>query len=273
MKETDHVATALKTLESKVSEIQDSDTFRQYLDYQARFHQYSFNNVLLIMAQYPEASRVAGYRSWQQMNRFVRKGEKSIRILAPMKRKFTDEETGEDGYRVSGFRAVSVFAQEQTEGEDLPTIPVPVLDSEAGGELYGRMNDLAGSEGLSVSRTDPMLDLRPSVMGFLDRPTKRIVVRDGVSQLQATKTLAHEIGHFYANHEQSGPATETEAEGVAYVVLRRFGLDSGERSFPYISTWAQDKNVLRAALGQIQRVSGIMIDKLTGEEARKEADF
>ncbi len=95
-------------------------------------------------------------------------------------------------------------------------------------------------------------------------PEQRAIYLREAAQLQMTKTLAHELGHYFSHHTASDPATETEAEGISYVVLAHFGLDSGERSFPYVATWAQDRHTLRAALGSIQRVSGLMIDRLEG---------
>src|SRR3954464_9143746 len=136
---SDPVAASLLQLERSVEAIQDSDTFRAYLTAQARFHNYSWGNVLLILGQRPDASRVAGYRTWQSLGRQVRRGEKAIRIIAPAyyKKKERDEQTGEDTERqVTFFRGVSVFDVSQTDGAPLPEIPVPVLDSEAGSELY-----------------------------------------------------------------------------------------------------------------------------------------
>src|SRR4051812_28786273 len=252
--DSDPVTASLLQLEQSVSAIQDSDTFRAYLIAQAKFHNYSFGNVLLILAQKPDASRVAGYRTWQSMNRYVRKGEKSIGILAPLKKKITDHETGDERWGLYGFRRASVFDISSTEGEPLPEVPVPVLDSEAGGELYARLEAVAQAEGLTVVRGHERFGAREQMQGFYERDNRLIALREA-SQLQMTKTLGHELGHHFAKHTESGPASETEAEGIAYVVLAHHCLDSGARSFPYVATWAQDKAVLRAALARIQQVS------------------
>lgn len=265
--EDDKIRVHIEQLDQQVSAIQDSDTFRAYLTAQAKFHNYSFNNVLLILAQRPDATRVAGYRAWQGMDRFVKQGEKSIGILAPLKRRVKDEDTGEETFGVYGFRRVSVFDYSQTDGKPLPEVPVPVLDSTAGKELYDRLEGVAIAEGLRVQRGHERFGVREQMMGFWEPPQRLIAVRDDISQLQATKTLGHELGHLYARHDAPGTvreAAETEAEGVAFVVLAHYGLDSGERSFPYVATWAQDKNTMRAALGQIQRVSQVIIGKLEG---------
>jgi antirestriction protein ArdC len=262
--ESDPVAASLLQLERSVAAIQDSDTFRAYLTAQAKFHTYSFGNVLLILSQKPDATRVAGYRTWQSLDRQVKKGEKAIRIIAPASYKKTDrdEQTGDEMERqVRFFRSASVFDASQTEGEPLPEVPVPVLDSQAGAELYARLEGVALTEGLRVTIGHESFLKRPQLMGFYE-PDNRAIYLKEAAQLQQTKTLAHELAHHFAEHQAAGPASETEAEAVSYVVLAHHGLDSGERSFPYIATWAKDKAVLKTALATIQTVSTTIIDKL-----------
>lgn len=277
--DSDPVATSLLLLERSVEAIQDSDTFRAYLSAQARFHRYSWGNVLLILAQKPDATRVAGYQTWKQFGRQVRRGETGIRIIAPAyyKKHEQDLETGEEITRqVTFFRSASVFDYSQTEGEPLPEVAVPVLNSEAGGELYARLEDVAHSEALTIQRGHQRFATSEQIMGFYEPASRLIAIREA-AQLQMTKTLAHELGHHFAEHAASGPESETEAEGIAYVVLAHHGLDSGERSFPYVATWSQDKAILRAALARIQQVSLTMIER-TGEpvttpDAERSHDF
>jgi hypothetical protein len=107
-------------------------------------------------------------------------------------------------------------------------------------------------------------------MGFYDRANRSIVVRDA-APLQMTKTLAHELGHHFAGHTRSDPESETTAEAIAYVVCGHFGLDTGERSFPYIATWAKDKKILQQALGTIQQVSATIIDRLAPPSEQPDA--
>src|SRR5215207_8039177 len=180
--DSDSVAASLFQLERSVAAIQDSDTFRAYLSAQARFHQYSFGNVLLILAQKPDATRVAGYRTWQSLDRHVKKGEKAIRIISPAyyKRREVDEQTGEDVERqVTFFRSAAVFDYSQTEGKPLPEVPVPVLDSEAGGELAARLEDVARDEGLTVQRGHERFGAREQMMGFYEPVNRLIAVREG----------------------------------------------------------------------------------------------
>jgi hypothetical protein len=157
------------------------------------------------------------------------------------------------------------------EGTPLPEIPVPVLDSEAGGELYARLEAVAQAEGLTVVRGHQRFGVRETMQGFYE-PDNRLIALREASQLHMTKTLGHELGHHFAKHTASGPASETEAEGIAYVVLAHHGLDSGERSFPYVATWAQDKTVLKAALATIQTVSAAIIERVVSQDTDRFAE-
>ena len=271
--EQDLVKQSLVRLEQAVHGIQDSEAFRAYLTAQAKFHHYSWGNVLLIISQCPEATRVAGYKTWQSMGRQVKKGEKAIRIIAPAyyKRKERDEQTGEDiEQQVTFFRGASVFDLSQTEGQPLPEVTVPVLDSNAGEELYARLEAVALTEGLRVTVGHESFMQRATMMGFYEPVSRAIYLRDA-AQLQKTKTLAHELAHHFAKHTVSGSESETEAEAVSYVVLTHHGLDSGTRSFPYIATWSKDKSVLKAALAVIQTVSTTIIDRLNPDSTTREA--
>src|SRR3954467_13798844 len=113
--ETSQRAAVLARLEKAVGQIQDSESFRSYLDVQARFHRYSWSNVALILAQRPDATQVAGYNAWLKMHRFVRRGEKGMRIIVPMRKK-VEAEAGEDESKLF-FGTGAVFDISQTDGE------------------------------------------------------------------------------------------------------------------------------------------------------------
>ena len=143
-----------------------------------------------------------------------------------------------------------------------------MLHGEAGAQLYTGLSVVAGREGLQVEQVP---ELAGEMMGFYERGSQRIVVRLA-AQLQMTKTLAHELGHHFAGHgapEDASPRAEQEtvAESVAYVVLAHQGLDSGERSFPYIATWSKDRKVLQQAMSTIQKVSATLIDGVQRQDA------
>lgn len=261
----------LSRLEQAVGAIQDSETFRAYLDVQARFHHYSPGNVALILAQRPDATQVAGYSAWLRMHRFVKRGEKAIKIAVPFYKKVTNED-GTEGRFLTGFGGGNVFDVSQTDGEPLPEIAVPELAGRDGTGLLLQLYELAVAEGLDV-RNAPVEQLRSeTMMGYYDRDRRAIVVREAAPQ-QMAKTLAHELGHHFAEHSRSDAEAETTAESIAYVVCGHFGLDTGERSFPYIATWAKDKKVLQQALGTIQKVSAVMIDRLQPQRTAADAEM
>jgi hypothetical protein len=255
----------LTRLEQAVGAIQDSETFRAYLDVQARFHHYSPNNAALILMQRPDATRVAGYNDWLRMHRYVRRGEKAIKIIVPMFRRTIDEETGEESRHVF-FGVGNVFDASQTDGEPLPAIDVPVLEGAAGEELYSLLSGVVHREGLQLEQRP---ELPGEMMGFYERGSNRIVLRLA-AQLQMTKTVAHELAHHFAAHTSSDPESETTAESVAYVVLAHYGLDSGVRSFPYIAVWSRDRKVLQQAMGTIQKTSATIIDGVEQQQAMAE---
>ena len=150
----------LQQLEAGVQAIQTSEDFQRYLRTAAIFHAYSPNNVLLILSQRPEATRVAGYRAWQALGRQVKKGEKAISIFAPRPyRVTTADEAGEEQTREGlTFRSVPVFDISQTEGDLLPTMEAPTLTGDAGQETYAALVAFAAREGLTVTNHDPKTD-------------------------------------------------------------------------------------------------------------------
>ncbi len=257
----------LTRLEQAVGQIQDSETFRAYLDVQARFHRYSWSNVALILAQKPDSTMVAGYNAWLRMHRYVRRGEKAIKIIVPMIKKVETEDGQEE--RKLFFSTGNVFDISATDGEPLPEIAVPVLEGEHGQELYQQLERLAQAEGLQVQT---QTELTGEKMGYYDRSARQVVLRQA-APLQMTKTLAHELAHHFGGHEKSDPETETIAESCAYVVCSHFGLDTGERSFPYVAVWAQEPAVLRGVLTTVQQVSAKIIDGIEGPKAEDQPEL
>lgn len=142
---------SLDTLAKAVDEVRASDTFRQFLDVQARFHRYSWHNTLLIASQRPDATRVAGYRAWQKLKRQVCKGERGIMIFAPcpFHREVEKSEGGTESIDGVYFRAVYVFDIAQTDGEALPTLEVPTVDAAADG-LLRRLVSVAQARKIEV---------------------------------------------------------------------------------------------------------------------------
>jgi antirestriction protein ArdC len=270
MTSTDTTATARtdvarERLAEAVDALVSSDGWKQWLDSRARFHTYSIGNSMLIGFQRPDASLVAGFKTWQSMGRQVRKGEKGIAILAPIVRKVDanapSEDASEDssGRRVVGFRTVYVFDVAQTDGDALPEAPVSLP---VGGrqEDYMRLQDLAEKEGLSVT----VDDMTGGKNGELNRASEVITLGTHLFETGTAaariKTLTHELAHWYDlgadaaiydRHE-----AEIVAEAVAYVVGQRLGLDTSSYSAGYVASWAGgDSQKLHAVAERIDKAA------------------
>ncbi len=255
-------ADTLAALAQAVNQLQDSDSFRRFLQVQARFHTYSFGNALLIALQRPDATRVAGYETWKTLKRQVRRGEHGIRILAPHTYQLSarhDSPAGADDAEALalGFHVAHVFDVSQTDGPPLPALECPVLAGEDGAGLYDALAGVAAGEGLTVRAEASSGQL----MGFYKASERLIWHRSDVPLLQQVKTLAHELGHHFCGHLASTPKTEPVAEGAAYVVLAHFGLDSGARSVPYMAGWLGNRKLLSEALAAIQRTAATIIER------------
>lgn len=232
-----------------------SEAMQAYLDTCARFHRYSWHNTLLIMWAKPEATQVAGYKKWLDFNRYVRKGEKGIAILAPIWIKCSKDDPHSD--TVLRFRIAHVFDLSQTEGDPLPEGP-DWKSPEQDHELTCRLIALAESRGIQVTVQSLSGDKQGASTGghILIAPTA------------GTKTLIHELAHELLHQGQCQPsreAMETEAEAVAYVVARHFGLPD-LNSPNYLALWNADSSILRAHFERIGACARQLITALQGEE-------
>ncbi len=267
----------LKRLKEGVDGIQQSDNFRTFLLTMAKFHDYSIGNLILIMIQKPNATRVAGFSTWKDLGRWVKKGEKGIAILAPcMPPKGTkttppEETEAEEGetkeerergdIRPLYFKVVHVFDVSQTEGKPLPEFEVPALTGEANEDLFNDVMRLVKKEGVEVN-FEPRPDQDPDIKGMYYGKT--IWVKPEESRAQQLKTLIHEVAHYYSEGVFRIPRqdAETIAESVAFTIGAHFGFDTGTRSFPYVAIWSKDRKVLEANLAAIRKVSAKIIDAL-----------
>ncbi len=214
------------TLVSQIAALRAGQDWQGWLRVAARFHDYSLNNVLLIAAQRPQATAVAGFNTWKTLGRQVDKGEKGIQILAPMVTRTartarsdeaavpppasTDSPTdraGEDQPgRVAGFRVVHVFDVSQTSGEPLPEQPTPqLLRGQAPAGLWDALAEQITARGFTLHRGD----CGPQVNGLTHYGQRTVTVRADVDDAQAAKTLAHELGHVLL-HDPTDPV-----EGIA----------------------------------------------------------
>jgi antirestriction factor ArdC-like protein len=263
-------------LAEQVAALVDSEKWRAMLRAAARFHDYSANNVLLILAHRPDATRVAGYRTWQALGRQVIRGERGIAILAPITYRITDDDradakqTGKEttsARRLAGFTVEHVWDISQTTGEPLPEVRPSSLVGEApAGLADGLVCQLEG-EGYTVR--DGVCHA-PRATGQTDPMTRTGTVRAGLPAAQRAKTLAHELGHIRLGHVHDLPSYDTcrgrcevEAESVAFLVCAQAGLDSADYSVAYAAGWAGgDPAVLRRTADQVIAAARAISDAL-----------
>jgi antirestriction protein ArdC len=235
---------AQRKIEEAVSALVTGDDWKKFLAQSARFHNYSANNVFLIMLQSGcTATRVAGYKKWQEFGRQVKKGESGMQILRPLAYKRTEDD-GSVVHGIRGFGLTYVWDVSQTEGDPLAEelVKPSLLDSGEGAQLYAQLAAQVESAGYVLERTSHA-ELN-GANGDTHYELKRVRVRNDVTQLQATKTLAHELVHIVLGHGEDGKyrecrgQREVEAESTAYLVLDAAGLVSDDYTFAYVAHWA-----------------------------------
>ena len=290
-------------LEQGIMELFDSDRYKEYLRVMSKFHNYSFNNTLLIAMQKPDASLVAGFQSWKNnFKRNVVKGEKGIKILAPSPFKIKQEMEkidpatqkpviGADGKPVKeekeitipAFKVVSVFDVSQTEGKELPDIAVDMLtgDVECFKDVFA-----------ALEKTSPVPigfeKIEGNSHGYYHLEEKRIAIDEGMSELQTIKTAIHEIAHAKLHdidpnapkEEQADRpdrrTREVQAESVAYAVCQHYGLDTSDYSFGYVAGWSSGRELdeLKSSLETIRSTAAEIINSIDEhlQEIQKERD-
>jgi hypothetical protein len=265
--------TAISRLAEALSEGR-SAALTEYLAAMSRFHTYSLHNVLLIAAQRPEATHVAGFRKWLEMERSVMKGEKGIAILAPMLRKprsDTSQEAGEgtepdsQGRVVRGFRVVYVFDIAQTEGKPLPEFARVAGDP---GHHLDRLTTFTRDRGISLEYASELGGAHGTSSGGI------IHLLEGQTAAEEFAVLAHELAHELLHHDPGGQrpdskrVRETEAEAVAFVVTNACGLETGTAARDYIHLYRGDTETLAASLLRIQQASSTILAAVLGDVKR-----
>ena len=279
----------MQSLESGVEELFTSNRYKEFLKTMAKFHNYSFNNTMLIAMQRPDATLVTSYKNWQSMGRQVMKGEKGITIIAPapykkMKEKEVLDENqrpimGTDGkpktekveVTVPHFKAVTVFDIAQTSGEPIQTL-APELLTAAVQDFDSFMQAIQKISPVPI-RFD---EIDGNANGYYHNADKEIVIKKGLSESQTLKTAIHETAHAKLHDreimeslgvEKDRLTKEVEAESVAYCVCSSFGLDTSDYSFPYIAGWSSSREMkeMKASMDVIRKTAGEMIDQLTEE--------
>ena len=278
-------------LEQGITELFDSERYKEYLRVMSKFHNYSFNNTLLIAMQKPDASLIAGFTAWKnQFQRNVKKGEKGIKIIAPSPFKIKQETEkidpqtqkpviGRDGKPVTeekeitipAYKVVSVFDVSQTEGRELPNIAVDALTGDV--EQY---SDFFAA----LEKTSPVPigfeKIEGGAHGYYHLEDKRIALDEGMSELQTLKTAIHEIAHaklhdidLNAPKDEQQPRVdrrtrEVEAESVAYTVCQHYGLDTSDYSFGYVAGWSSWRELaeLKNSLETIRSAAADIINSI-----------
>lgn len=237
---------ALEKLHNEVAAIITGDVWRSALALRSKLHKYSFNNLLLVWMQRPDATMLAGYRKWEELGRNVRKGEKGIAILAPLMVAERDPDTGDKTGRqkLVGYKTVYVFDVSQTDGDALPVLPRPALltGDEAGSRIIAdRLVALARSEGFPVSFR-PVGELN-GAKGYFTPTNKSIVIGSDLTPKETAAVLAHELGHAMLGHVQGKDYDyalgELEAETAAYLVMDAVGLPTNESAFVYLAHYTR----------------------------------
>ena len=272
-------------LEQGLQDLFNSDSYCNYLRTMSKFHNYSFNNTLLIAMQKPDATLVAGYKAWQKnFERHVNKGEKAIRILAPAPYKIKEERDkidpvtqelllDKDGnpqkeeveITIPAFRAVSVFDLSQTDGKPIPELTAKELLS----DVEGYQDMIRAVEAISPVPIE-LEEIAGDSKGYYDREAKRIAVQENMSESQTLKTMIHEVAHSKLHSKEveqdeqmkkDRNTKEVEAESIAYTVCQHFGIDTSDYSFGYIAGWSsgRDAKELRSSMDTIRRTASELI--------------
>ena len=282
-------------LEQGITELFDSERYKEYLKVMSKFHNYSFRNTVLIAMQKPDASLVAGFSAWKNnFERNVMRGEKGIKIIAPSPYKIKQEMQkidphtqkpiiGKDGKPVTeekeitipAYKVVSVFDVSQTEGKELPDIAVDELTGDV-----DRYKDFFAA----LEKTSPVPiafeNIGGGSHGYYHLEDKRIAINEGMSELQTLKTAIHEIAHAKLHDiDLNAPkdeqprvdrrTREVEAESVAYTVCQHYGLDTSDYSFGYVAGWSSGRELseLKSSLETIRSAAAEIINSIDGNLA------
>lgn len=282
-------------MEQGVKEVFESGAYENYLKVMSKFHRYSYRNTVLIWMQNPDATYVAGYDAWKNdFNRYVKKGEKGIRIFAPSEYKIQREQQKIDPVtnlpevdgmgqpvmetveiKQRGFMATTVFDILQTEGEELPELVKPLSGDVKNYEAFMKAIESVSPVPIEYGRTG-------NADGYYDLEEQKIVLSEYLGPTQTILTTLHEVVHAKLHNleakEQEAEqgvvkdiqTKEVEAESIAYVVCQRYGIQTGDNSFGYIASWSKAKELpqLQNSLQTISKTANEIIkgmDKCLGE--------
>lgn len=270
-------------LDQAVADLATDENWLNYCSTMSRFHSYSFNNQMLIHLQSGgRATRVAGYRRWQNdFGRQVNDGEKGIGILAPKKAWVTAKDANGDPVKddtgkpvrkkvITGWTTATVFDVSQTHGEPLPEVDRELSEDPPPG-MVEDLTAAAEAKGYSVEFRNLDSHARGSAQGWTDPRGKSIVIDADLTSGSQAATLAHEVGHVYAGHCEPDAKGkyhtgeggcrgrfEVEAESVAYSLARANGMsmDGSKLSAQYVAGWSRhDKDALRESAQTVAKTT------------------
>lgn len=276
-KNQEKIKAALNRIEDSLAAINTDEDWLKFLSFQAQFYNYSFGNAMLIFSQNPNATYVKGYKAWNQLGRYVKKGSKGLAILAPCIRKvevfkesenknlYHDEEAEKETRKVvSGFRIAYVYDIADTDGDDgmLPVLVTGLAgNSEQEKEIYERLF-------VVISKEHSVQEVSGTASkGSFNLETKVISIREDLEYLQKIKTLLHEYAHLldfqmHPEDDISRNRRELIAESVAFIVSLRLGLDTSRYSMSYIKSWLKDKEELKIIADSVQKIAYTIITEL-----------
>jgi hypothetical protein len=264
-------------LDQGIQEVMTSEKFQEWLQFLSSFHIYSFNNTVLIYMQNPHATLIKGFKEWKKHGRFVKKGAKAIKVLAPLigKKKDKEEEKSDKEEKekkvLYGFQYVNVFDVSSTDGGELPAPPVKTLEGDR------EQEKALLQEWVQKVEIPVIFKNTGEANGYYHFIENYIAVHEGRSTTQQLKTLIHEYNHYLlhgkgAKFEQEGSRIrKAQAEAVAYVVMNHFGYETGEYSFGYIAGWSQDINIMKQIGSDIVTCSHQVIDRLNRQQPKEVA--
>ena len=277
----EEISELMTMLENGVRATFETEEFKNYLTFCSRLYTYSLNNQILIMLQKPNASLCQSFTNWKKAKRFVKRGEKGLKIFAPAPytvhgERFKKDDLGnyitdDDGNavretyskKIMSYKIVHTFDVSQTDGE-----PLPEICKELDGKVENYQHYISAVKDFAKVPVS-FEKSRKKALGWYDLKEKRIVVKEGLSELQTLKTLIHESAHAalhtLENVAQKGThQVETEAEAVAFVVCKHFGIDTDDYSFQYLASWATGKDVpeLKESLETIRSTASSFIEAI-----------
>lgn len=255
-----------ESIGSQLEELTSTEGWVKFLQVATGFHRYSLSNLLLILSQRPDASRVAGFRQWQERGRQVRKGERSVKIFGFATKRIDAAEEGDEETRRPYFPILSVFDVSQTDsidGEEIPELAPRLIGGDDAG-IYDAASSWLIGQGWNIERA-----ATGEANGFTQHGPRSITIHDELQPAQAAATMLHEAAHALMHaeatdyHEHRG-IYETEAESVAYIVAGVLGLDTSSKSIGYIAGWAEgDVETVKATATRVLATARTILDGIT----------